>query len=78
MLVTFSPLNKKRRKPAAIVKGNVIEQLFIHEKTGKPINGEVCKNHLIIKCRGGDGPLTSVPSASFGSESQNVPTPLAR
>jgi hypothetical protein len=77
-LVSFSPLNKKRRKPAVVVKGKVIEQLLIDEETGKPVNCEVCKNDRIIKCRTCDRTPTGMPSASFGSENQNVPAPLVR
>ncbi len=54
-LVTFSPLNKKSRKPAAMVKGDVIKHLLTDEKTGNPVNCEVCKNARIIKCRSCDG-----------------------
>ncbi len=49
MLVTFPPLNKKRRKPAPVIKGQVIEHLLTDEK-GESVNCELCKNHRIIDC----------------------------
>lgn len=44
------PLNKKGRRPVVITKGDVVKQLLIDGKTGKPVNCNVCKNRRIIPC----------------------------
>jgi hypothetical protein len=37
--------------PVAEVKSKIVKRLLVNEKTGGPVNCEICKNNRIVRCR---------------------------